>query len=78
MLCTYENEIHFDIISDVHGRFDKLTNLMSKLGYLREGDGFVPPSGHRALFPGMPRVLSGSIQQAHRGRRGLGNAAQGR
>ena len=70
--------MHFDIIGDVHGRFDKITNLMSNLGYRREGDGFVQPAGHRALFPGMPGVLSGSIHQAHRGRRGLGNAAQGR
>lgn len=47
-----KNEILYDIIGDVHGRFDKLTNLMGKLGYLREGDGFVPPAGHRALFLG--------------------------
>jgi hypothetical protein len=47
-----KNEMHYDIIGDVHGRFDKLTTLMSKLGYLREGDGFTPPAGHRALFLG--------------------------
>lgn len=44
--------IHYDIIADIHGRFDKLTALMDSLGYLKRGDGFVPPDGHRALFLG--------------------------
>lgn len=44
--------MHYDIIGDVHGRFDKLTHLMERLGYRREGDGFIPPAGHRALFLG--------------------------
>lgn len=47
-----KNEMHYDIIGDVHGRFDKLTTLMNRLGYQRSGDGFVPPAGHRALFLG--------------------------
>jgi hypothetical protein len=47
-----KNGMHYDIIGDVHGRFDKLTNLMSRLGYQKVGDGFMPPAGHRALFLG--------------------------
>ena len=42
----------YDVIADVHGRFDKLSALMERLGYRREGDSFVPPSGHVALFLG--------------------------
>ena len=44
--------IHYDIIADVHGRFDKLTSLMECLGYCWDGAGFTPPAGHRALFLG--------------------------
>ncbi len=47
-----KNGMHYDIIGDVHGRFDKLTNLMERLGYRKLSDGFVPPAGHRALFLG--------------------------
>jgi len=47
-----KNGMHYDIIGDVHGRFDKLTRLMDRLGYRKVGDGFVPPAGHRALFLG--------------------------
>ena len=43
---------HYDIIADIHGRFDKLTALMERMGYARAGDGFIPPAGHRALFLG--------------------------
>lgn len=42
----------FDIIADIHGRFDKLTALMARLGYGKTGDGFTPPVGHKALFLG--------------------------
>ncbi|MCF7675462.1 MAG: hypothetical protein K9N23_02795 [Akkermansiaceae bacterium] len=44
--------IHHDIIADIHGRFDKLTALMARLGYAGNGESFVPPSGHRAVFLG--------------------------
>jgi hypothetical protein len=43
---------HYDIIADIHGRFDKFTALMDRLGYESNGEGFVPPLGHRALFLG--------------------------
>ena len=44
--------IHYDIIGDIHGRFDKLKALMERMGYRSEGEGFIPPSGHKALFLG--------------------------
>jgi predicted phosphodiesterase len=44
--------IHYDIIGDIHGRFDKFTALMDRLGYEKIGAGFVPPPGNRALFLG--------------------------
>ncbi len=44
--------IHYDIIADVHGRFDKLQAIMQRMGYKADGDGFVPPAGHKALFLG--------------------------
>ena len=44
--------IHYDIIADIHGRFDKLTSLMARLGYVKNGDCFIPPAGHKALFLG--------------------------
>lgn len=44
--------IHYDIIADIHGRFDKLCSLMARLGYEQIGVGFIPPAGHRALFLG--------------------------
>lgn len=47
-----KNAMHYDIIGDVHGRFDKLTLLMGRLGYREDGGGFIPPAGHCALFLG--------------------------
>jgi hypothetical protein len=44
--------IHYDIIADIHGRFDKLSALMERMGYQNDGDSFVPPAGHKALFLG--------------------------
>jgi hypothetical protein len=41
-----------DIIADIHGRFDKLAALTDRVGYARDGDSFIPPAGHRALFLG--------------------------
>jgi hypothetical protein len=44
--------IRYDIIADIHGRFDKLAALMARLGYARHGASFEPPPGHKALFLG--------------------------
>ncbi|WP_182406131.1 metallophosphoesterase [Psychrobacter sp. GP33] len=41
-----------DIIGDVHGYADKLTGLLEQLGYVHNGEYYVPPEGHRALFIG--------------------------
>ncbi len=41
-----------DIIGDIHGYADKLTGLLEQLGYTHNGQYFVPPDGHRALFIG--------------------------
>ncbi|NQX02662.1 hypothetical protein HQ447_18540 [bacterium] len=46
------NELHYDIIADIHGRYDKLEKLMERLGYAGKDGSFVPPPGHRALFLG--------------------------
>ena len=46
------DQIHYDIIADIHGRFDKLSALMARMGYQSDGVGFIPPAGHRALFLG--------------------------
>jgi hypothetical protein len=43
---------NYDIIGDIHGRFDKLAALMDRMGYTRDGEGFIPPAGHKALFLG--------------------------
>jgi hypothetical protein len=44
--------VHYDIIGDLHGRFDKLTALLERMGYEREGEGFTPPPGHKAVYLG--------------------------
>jgi hypothetical protein len=41
-----------DIIGDIHGYADKLVGLLTQLGYRHNGQYFVPPAGHRALFIG--------------------------
>lgn len=41
-----------DIIGDIHGYADKLIGLLTQLGYEHNGQYFVPPKGHRALFIG--------------------------
>ncbi|WP_350561327.1 metallophosphoesterase [Psychrobacter sp. CAL346-MNA-CIBAN-0220] len=41
-----------DIIGDIHGYADKLTGLLEQLGYVHNGQYFMPPDGHRALFIG--------------------------
>ena len=41
-----------DVIGDIHGYADKLVGLLQQLGYVHNGQCFVPPFGHRALFIG--------------------------
>ena len=41
-----------DVIGDIHGYADKLVGLLQQLGYAHNGQHFVPPAGHRALFIG--------------------------
>lgn len=45
-------QIAYDVIGDIHGRFDKFQLLMRELGYRHTGDTFVPPPGRRAVFVG--------------------------
>lgn len=42
----------YDIIGDVHGRWDKLEPLLSKLGYQHDGQCHAHPEGRIALFLG--------------------------
>ena len=43
----------FDIIGDVHGCFDELTELLEKLGYkATEGGLYLPPEGRKLIFVG--------------------------
>ena len=41
-----------DIIGDIHGYADKLVGLLEQLGYVHNGECYMPPAGHRALFIG--------------------------
>lgn len=50
-----------DIIGDIHGYADKLTGLLTQLGYRHNGQYFVPPEGHRALFIG--DLIDRGVQQ---------------
>jgi len=53
----------FDIIGDVHGCFDELVQLLTRLGYEKTPGGFYqPPAGRKAVFVGDlvdrgPRIL---------------------
>jgi hypothetical protein len=42
----------YDVIGDIHGRFDKFRALMLALGYAETGNSFVPPQGRQAVFVG--------------------------
>ncbi len=42
----------FDIVGDVHGCFDELTALLTKLGYAVDGHRVTPPAGRKAVFLG--------------------------
>ncbi len=41
-----------DVIGDIHGYADKLIGLLDQLGYVHNGQCFMPPPNHRALFIG--------------------------
>lgn len=57
--------MNFDVIGDVHGQDGKLEGLLAKMGYVPNGNGYRPPTGHQAIFlgdlidrgPGQVRVL---------------------
>lgn len=42
----------YDIIGDIHGQADKLIGLLYQLGYHHDGQSFVAPHGHQAIFIG--------------------------
>lgn len=42
----------YDIIGDIHGQADKLKGLLVQLGYVDNGEYFVPPCNHKAVFIG--------------------------
>jgi protein phosphatase len=66
-LWTSKKDEHgpFDIIGDIHGCFDELGQLLTKLGYTVEGTQVTPPAGRKAVFlgdlvdrgPKIPQVL---------------------
>lgn len=42
----------YDLIGDIHGQHDKLTALLTKLGFLPHGKGFRHPEGRKVIFLG--------------------------
>ena len=44
--------IHYDIIGDIHGQYDKLTALLDHLGYLPHAGHYRHPEGRRIIFLG--------------------------
>lgn len=42
----------YDIIGDIHGQYDKLINLLEKLGYQDNGKFYQAPPNHQAIFVG--------------------------
>jgi len=42
----------FDIVGDIHGCFDELAALLTKLGYAINGHTATPPAGRKAIFLG--------------------------
>ena len=42
----------FDIVGDIHGCFDELTELLETLGYAVDGHTVTPPDGRKAIFLG--------------------------
>jgi len=64
-----------DIIGDIHGCYDELSRLMTRLGYDVSGSRLRPPAGRRALFlgdlvdrgPEIPQVLRLAMEMVARG-----------
>ena len=42
----------FDIIGDIHGCYDEMMTLITKLGYEKQGDVYIHPDGRRLLSAG--------------------------
>lgn len=42
----------YDIIGDIHGHYDKLINLLEKMGYVYNGKFYQAPHNHKAIFIG--------------------------
>ncbi|MHA0042565.1 metallophosphoesterase [Deinococcus sp. PEB2-63] len=42
----------FDLIGDVHGCLEELRDLLTRLGYVLDGDSVTPPAGRTAVFLG--------------------------
>lgn len=49
-LSIKELRAGYDIIGDVHGCYEALVALLTKLGYVKEGDAYVYPNGTRQLI----------------------------
>ena len=43
---------NYDLIGDIHGHHDKLTALLTKLGYRPHGESFHHPEGRKVIFLG--------------------------
>ncbi|HJV45540.1 MAG TPA: metallophosphoesterase [Bacillota bacterium] len=48
----YEKELFLDIIGDVHGCYEELLQLLQKLGYEKEQEGFRNKDGRKLVFVG--------------------------
>ncbi len=42
----------FDIVGDVHGCYDELSELLQSLGYIKDGERYSHPEGRKAVFLG--------------------------
>lgn len=53
-LYSNRKDVHgpFDIIGDIHGCYDELLDLLTKLGYRVDGTTVTPPAGRTAVFVG--------------------------
>ena len=65
----------FDIIGDIHGCFDELLNLLTKLGYQKTDGTLIHPDGRKAAFLGdfcgafycaLTKVLPGGLTRWQR------------
>ncbi|MGE9268380.1 MAG: metallophosphoesterase, partial [Verrucomicrobiales bacterium] len=46
------NEQKYDIIGDIHGRWDKLQPLLAQLGYEKGAKSYQHPEGRQVIFLG--------------------------